>query len=294
LEASYGAVLAASNEALRICLDKAAFARWCEEQKLPACRSWSLDRLAEVRLPALIRPASTLHGRPDIGLPKAIFVESVGALNDWAARYRACGVDALVSESLLDRQVVQYSVPFARRGAEITCFVARKVRPPASWARTGTYVELQPNAEVEGLAVRALEALDYFGIGEVEILQSEQDGRSYLIEINARPWVQYTIASASGHGLLSFLLGARPAEVRRKKQGIRWLNLGADLYVCFSRSEGLYLRGELGLAQYVRSVLKANAFAFFDWRDPWPAMTELGALIGQVVPRGLRASWNRT
>jgi hypothetical protein len=92
---------------------------------------------------------------------------------------------------------------------------------------------------------------------------------------------------------LSFLLGARPAEVRRK-QGVRWLNLGADLYVCFSRSEGLYLRGELGLAQYVRSVLKANAFAFFDWRDPWPAMTELGALIGQVVPRGLRASWNRT
>jgi carbamoylphosphate synthase large subunit len=70
LEASYGAVLAASNEALRICLDKAAFARWCEEQKLPACRSWSLDRLAEVRLPALIRPASTLHGRPTSVCPK--------------------------------------------------------------------------------------------------------------------------------------------------------------------------------------------------------------------------------
>src|SRR5205085_60351 len=104
-----------------------------------------LDRLEDVRLPALIRPTSTLHGRPNMGLPKAIFVESVAALNEWAARYRACGIDALISESLLGRRVVQYSVPFARRGAEIMSFVARKVRPPASWARTGTYVELEPN-----------------------------------------------------------------------------------------------------------------------------------------------------
>ena len=292
LEQSYGTVLVAPNESLRICLNKGAFSDWCEKQGLPACQTWSLERLAEVRLPALIRPVSTLHGRPDVHLPKATFVESEHALKDWAARYRACGVDGLVSESLLDRRVVQYSVPFARRGGEIMSFVARKARPPAAWARTGTYVELHPNPEVEELATRAVEALDYFGIGEVEILQSEQDGRSYLIEINARPWVQYTMAAASGHGLLGFLLGAPPLK-RQTKQGIHWLNFGADLYVCFSRSEGLYGRGELGLAHYLRTVVMANAFAFFDWRDPWPAMMQFGKLVGEVVPRNSRVTWNR-
>lgn len=291
----YGELLVPSNDALRICLNKAVFARWCEDQALPGCRSWPLDRLAEVRLPALIRPASTLHGRLDTGLPKAVFVDSLNALNDWAARYRASGVDALVSESLLQRQVVQYSVPFAARRGQILSFVARKVRPPASWAATGTCVELHPNAEVEDLARRAVKALDYFGVGEVEILRSEQDGRCYLIEINARPWVQYSIAAASGHDLLSFALGGdgRRPSARQTKQGVRWLNLAADLYVCFSRSEGLYGQGKLGLTEYAASVLKANAYAFFDWRDPWPAMTELAALLGQVLPRTFRAGWHR-
>ena len=295
LEAVFGDVLVPSNDALRICLNKAAFAAWCEEQALPSCRSWSLDRLAEVRLPALIRPASTLHGRLDIGLPKAVFVESANALNDWAARFRASGIEALVSESVLDRKVIQYSVPFAARRGEILSFVARKVRPPASWAATGTCVELHPNADVEDIAVRAIKALDYVGVGEVEILQSHQDGRCYLIEINARPWVQYSIAAASGHDLLSFALGGdgRRASVRQTKQGVRWLNLNADLYVCFSRSEGLYGQGKLSLAQYAASVLKANAYAFFDWRDPWPAMTELAALLGQVLPRAFRVGWQR-
>ncbi|HEU4922669.1 MAG TPA: hypothetical protein VFT23_06325, partial [Burkholderiales bacterium] len=46
LEDAYDIVLAPSNETLRVCLDKAHFARWCLETGLPACRSWSLDRLA--------------------------------------------------------------------------------------------------------------------------------------------------------------------------------------------------------------------------------------------------------
>jgi predicted ATP-grasp superfamily ATP-dependent carboligase len=296
LEDAYDIVLAPSNETLRVCLNKAYFVRWCLEKGLPGCRSWSLDRLAEVTLPALIRPVTTLHGRGDVGLPKAIFVDSVISLDHWAARFRASGVDALISESLLGRGVTQYSVPFARRDRRIASFVARKVRPPASWAGTGTYVELCPNAEIERLAIAAVEALDFQGIGEVEILHSAQDGRSYLIEINARPWVQYSLAEASGHHLLRFLLGEDLARgaTQPKKEGVRWLNFRGDLYVCFSRSEGLYAHGKLSLLEYLRGVLRANAFAFFDWRDPWPAITELAALLGELAPRALRAGWHRT
>jgi len=285
IEGAYGVVLAPSNEALGICLDKAAFARWCVESALPAPRSWSLDDLGGVTLPALVRPVSTLHDRPEIGVPKAVFVESLNDLNDWAGRFRALGVDALVSESLLERRLTQYSIPFARKKGAITSFVARKVRPPASWARTGTYVELLPNAEVERLARAAVEALDYFGIGEVEILQSEEDRRCYLIEINARPWVQYTLAAASGHDLLGLVLGSHPSSGAKqpRKKGIRWISLRADLYVCFSGSEGLVARGKQSLAEYLVSLFKANAFAHFDLRDPWPAIKEFAALAGEVI-----------
>ena len=139
-------------------------------------------------------------------------------------------------------------------------FVARKVRPPASWARTGTYVELEPNAEVERLAVRAVEALGYFGIGEVEILFSHDSGEYFVIEVNARPWLQYSLSIASGHDFLGFLLGRAGVETAAQKQGLRWLEFRSDLYTCFSRSEGLYWHGGLTTADYLSSIWNANVF----------------------------------
>jgi hypothetical protein len=107
--------------------------------------------------------------------------------------------------------------------------------------------------------------------------------------------VQYSLAVASGHNLLHFLLGAQvsPAAAQPKKKGVRWLNLRSDLYVGFSRTEGLYKHGDLGLSRYLRDVLGANAFAYFDWHDPWPALKELGALAGDLAPRAFRSVWQR-
>ena len=60
---------------------------------------------------------------------------------------------------------------------------------------------------VEQLARNAIERLDYFGIGEAEILRDKQTGEDYLIEINARPWLQYALAPASNHDFLGLVLG---------------------------------------------------------------------------------------
>ncbi len=292
LESAFGVVAVPSNEALGICLDKAAFARWCDAQGLPACRWWPLDQAGDATLPALIRPAKTLHGQTDVVLPKALFVDSRSTLNHWVARFRAAGVEAVISESLLGRDTTQYSVPFARARKEMVSFVARKVRPPASWAGNGTLVELCPQPEVERVARTAIEALDFFGIGEVEVLQT--DGRLHIIEINARPWVQYSLAEASRHDLLGFLLDLRSFPARQaKKEGVRWLNFRDDLYVCFSRSEGLYRHGRLDLWQYLRDVTRANAFAHFTWRDPGPALKELAALVRELAPKTFRAAFGR-
>src|SRR5262249_37828384 len=157
-------------------------------------------------------------------------------LRDWLSQYENVGVTPLISESLLGHRLTQFSVPYARCGDTCVSFVARKLRPPADWCRVGTYVGLSPNPIVEALARRAVMALDCDGsIGEVEILRSEDEGKDYLIEINARPWLQYSIAVASGHNLLGVALGrdsGRGAALR--KEGIWWLDFWADLYVCFS------------------------------------------------------------
>jgi predicted ATP-grasp superfamily ATP-dependent carboligase len=274
LDRAFRSVLHPSNEVLDICLSKAAFADWCLANRFDApryCRGDDARCLNGIRYPVLVRPAETLHHHSRSGIPKAVEARSPEELGTLLERFRVAGAAALVAESLLGQRLIQYSVPFARRGTEIVSFVAQKVRPPADWCSTGTCVELSPNAEVEALARRSVEALDYFGIGEVEILHSPDGERSYLIEINARPWVQYSLATASGHNFLDFLL--RPDRADRSpavKRGLTWLHFSEDAYVCFSRSLGIVRRGKLSVFEYLRSLLRANVYALFSWSDPKP------------------------
>jgi predicted ATP-grasp superfamily ATP-dependent carboligase len=274
LERAFRSVLHPSNEVLDICLSKAAFADWCLANRFDVpryCRGDDARCLHGIRYPVLVRPTKTMHHHPRSGMPKAVEAGSPEELGRVIECFRAAGAAALVAESLLGQRLIQYSVPFARRGSEILSFVAQKVRPPADWCSTGTCVELSPNAEVEALARRSVEALDYFGIGEVEILHSLDSDRSYLVEINARPWVQYSLATASGHNFLGFLLWPDRVDTPPTvKRGLTWLNFSDDSYVCFSRSQGIVRRGRLSVFDYLRSVLRANVYALFSWRDPKP------------------------
>ena len=276
LEALFHPVLHPGNDVLDVCLSKPAFADWCVANRLDTprhCRGDDPRCLEGIRYPVLVRPAETVHGqnRSPLRLPKAAEAASPQELESLMQRYREAGAATFVAESLLGQRLIQYSVPFARRDRQIISYVARKVRPPADWCSTGTLVELSPDAEIEALALRAIEALDYFGIGEVEVLHSLDSRRSYLIEINARPWVQYSLATESGHGFLGFMLGApRPAGFPPVKQGLAWINFGDDSYVCFSRSEGIVTKGRLSPLEYLKSVARPKTYALFSWRDPGP------------------------
>ena len=269
-------VLHPSDSALETCLDKSKFGTWCVSQGLPSPRSWLAGkepRPSGLVPPLLVRPASTLHAAAGDGpkLPKAIEVTSEAELDRWLVAFAEQRRAAIVSESLLHEPLLQFSVPFVRTPNGLQAFVARKVRPAARHCSVGSYVELTSQPEVEGLARRAADALDYFGIGEAEILRVESTGRLFLIEINARPWLQYALALASGYDFLGTLVGS-PRPTRPLASGRRWIDLESDLYAAFSSSTGAVRLGELGLGAYLASLLRANVYARFDLWDPMPAL----------------------
>jgi len=277
LDEAYRAVLHPAPAVLEICLNKRRFAQWCQRLGLPTPRIWVAgadERPGDFGPPFLIRPAETRHEQTS-GLPKAVHVASESELSYWLARFAEAGCQALVSESLLGRPLVQFSVPFARAHGQMLTFVARKLRPAPERCAVGSYVELAPAELIEAIVRRAVEALDYFGVGEAEVLYAPGSGQSYLIEINARPWLQYALAPKSGHDFLGLVTGRPWSGGVPVKEGCRWLDLQADLFAAFSRSEGAVRRGELGLIPYLRSLIKANVFARFDWRDPAPALYKL-------------------
>ena len=277
LDAACRAVLQPPGPALEICLDKSKFSVWCASIGVRSPRTWLVGREprpADLVPPLLVRPANTLHGglaSAKSGLPKAVEVRSEAELTKWLDAFAAQQCAAIVSESLLHENLTQFSVPFARTPNALESFVARKSRPAAKHCGVGSYVELTSQPDAERIARKVADALDYFGIGEAEILRVDRSGELFVIEVNARPWLQYALAPASGHDFLGLLLG-RPRSLRRLTDGRRWINLESDLHVAFSSSIGAVRRGELGLGAYLLSLLRANVYARFDLRDPLPAL----------------------
>ena len=129
---------------------------------------------------------------------------------------------------------------------------------------------------VEQLARSAIERLDYFGIGEVEILRDKQTGEDYLIEINARPWLQYALAPASNHDFLGLVLGLPLATQQRPcasgKRGSASVRIFLSLFLDRSAWSGM---DGLGFFRIFDSIARSNVFALFDWRDLRPFLLSL-------------------
>lgn len=277
LDAAFGRVLHPPNTMLQVCLHKGRFAIWCRGNDLPTPPFWlpgsGPERPATLHWPMLLRPCQTLHEHAAADLPKAVEVDTERDLQAWIGRFQRLGATPIVSQSLLRQRLTQYSVPFARNAAGSLSFVARKLRPAAGRCAQGSLVEWchdETARAAQRLALRAIECADYQGIGEVEILHSHDTDHDHLVEINARPWLQYALAPATGHDLLGWMLHKRMARHATPRGGRTWINLRDDRFQAFSPAARVPRDERPGLAAYLRSIARSNVYALFDPRDPMP------------------------
>lgn len=283
LSEAFATVLHPSPEMLDTFLCKSDFMSWCERNGLPTPRSWcpaNGPMPESLGFPLLLRPVRTLRSRPELGLPKAVEVRSPAELYEWNDRFERAGVHTVATESLLGRPLRQYSVSFARQGRFMMSMVAEKRRPAPEYCAQGTYVEVCEAPQIEALGRAVAERSDYFGIGEVEIIHSEHTGQSHVIEINARPWLQYPLAMATGRDYLGLMLGTTDLPFTRTGR-VRhpiWLNFRNDRVV----------RNGWSWPAYLRSLLDVNVFAVYDRHDLKPLgrmAVETAARAAVLLPR---------
>lgn len=280
---AFGRILHPADAVLDVCLDKLAFARWCVDRGIPtpaAAPGNDPAALGRLRFPLLVRPAETAHSGPRSGLPKALNVEDPAGLGPALDRFHAQGERAVVTESLLGRPLDQFSVPFVRQGGATAAYVARKLRPLPESCRVGTYVETAPDPDVLALATRLVAALDYDGMGEVEILRDLSTGALTVIEVNARPWSQYAMSRKAGYDFLGAALGGGVGAPAGPVRPVSWVDFTSDLYMVFSRSEGMIAAGRLSPGAYLASLLRVNAWAKLDLADPRPFFADLASFLG--------------
>jgi predicted ATP-grasp superfamily ATP-dependent carboligase len=289
-------VLHPSNDAMVTCLDKALFQRFCESRGLSApaafvCRANADDVRRDVRpsaLPLVARHASRSQGGTSFPkmfrLDTAADIDALVALLPGALRPDD---ELLFNESLLHRDVVRYSVALCRARGTCLAFEAVKERPSASTGEVGTYVTLADAPEARALALRAAEALDYYGMGEMEVFHDRVRDRHFAIELNARPWMQLGMEPLAGTDFLGFLAGRSAGTVGPRHTGAAWIDVLGDLFwrrARRARGDGDATSDD---APYLPSLMRVRAFKYFALGDPGPALFEAARQLRRIVRRRL-------
>jgi peptidoglycan/xylan/chitin deacetylase (PgdA/CDA1 family)/predicted ATP-grasp superfamily ATP-dependent carboligase len=281
LDLDFARVLHPTNEVLETCLDKRAFADFCERRGFPAPRVFDLHQARTRRLPfpILVRPnQSGLVPRSVV--EKATHVDSWRALDDLVRSYARAGVAPFATESLLDRRLEQWSVGLARRDGRMVGITAKKLRPAPAACSVGTFVTLAWDEPAFALASAVVTALDLEGFAEVEILRDVDRGTMFVIEVNPRPWVQFSLAPASGHDILGFLLDPdshNPRAVQRDSKV--WVDLIHDVFSVFGRSSVT----DVDTLDWVRSLAAANTYAVFSAGDLGPSRAGLRSFARMLL-----------
>ncbi len=280
-------------ESVQWAWDKRNTYRLAEELGIPAPRTWypkSLEELEplEKELPLAIKPAIKEH-----------FIYATKA-KAWRAdtpaelRERFLQATTLVGT---DEAMVQELIPgdgqqqyaygaFYKDGRVIASMVARRLRQhPPEFGRASTYVETVEQPLLEEYSERFLQAMNYYGLVEVEYKLDPRDGRYKILDVNARTWGYHTLGQRAGVDFPYLLFADQMGEhvdSYRAKVGVKWVRLVTDLATSMVEIR----RGHLNWKTYVRSLKEVNIESVFSRDDLLPGLVELSLIPYLIVKRG--------
>lgn len=273
--------------------DKRNTYRLAQDLDIPAPRTWYPRDLGELEqieadLPLAIKPAIKEH-----------FIYATKA-KAWRANTRAELVDYFQRAAALvepGEVMVQELIPgdgrqqfaycaFFKDGRALGSMVAQRRRQhPPEFGRASTFVETVDVPLLETLSERFLQAINYYGLVELEYKLDPRDSRYKLLDVNARTWGYHTLGQRAGvdfpYMVFADQLGAA-VEPGRAKAGIKWIRLVTDVPTAVHELLG----GRLDWRAYLRSLTGYHIESVFSLRDPLPGLVELMLIPYLYVKRG--------
>jgi predicted ATP-grasp superfamily ATP-dependent carboligase len=260
---------------------------------IPVPRSWQ---------PLKEQDLASIDGQPPFAIKPAIkehFIYATRA-KAWRAdsydelvrRYRQAAALVEPGEVLIQelipgdgRHQVAYCA-FFKHGQPVGSMVARRRRQhPPEFGRASTYVETIELPEIERTSTRFLEAINYYGLVELEYKLDPRDGLFKLLDVNARTWGYHTLGERAGVDfaflLYSDQLGLELADCRARP-GVSWLRFTTDLPTALLEMA----RGGLSLTEYLRTIWRCRQESVASVADPAPALAELALIPYLAVRRG--------
>jgi D-aspartate ligase len=276
-------------------LDKDRFAA-----RAPACgatapRSMPISGMRELPraveqlgLPLILKP----FRQGDIAgtnFPKALLLRTAADVELARTRHLSCGSMKLVAQEYIPGpDMNQFSVAgcLDRDGNVISRFTARKRRQGTNGTGVGLYVERVDDSQAEAAGIELLQNLKCTGLAEVELKRHSENGRLYVIEINARVWLQVGLPAACGINFpelyynLAAGLPVGPASANSKRAA--WQDVCHDCWAAF-RPGGYRAKGDITMTQWLKQSLRSHVGPFASLRDPMPAVAWMCHLAGKLA-----------
>jgi predicted ATP-grasp superfamily ATP-dependent carboligase len=250
--------------------------------------------VSEFAYPCILKPCKSHVGVRLMGVKVAI-VHSPDELVRRFAELTADGSQFMVQEIVPgdDDTLFAYDAFWDERSNERYWLTRQKLRQSSRFG-TGSYQVTVDQSEVAELGRRMLTALAMTGFGCVEFRRDARDGVFRLMEVNGRTGANSQLAVAAGIDWpwlgYCHLTGASPSPAPQFRRGVRLVNEEWDTPAFLARRRS----GELGLFEWARQLVSAEAHAIFAWDDPLPLLAAGALMLRREIRRRINAApWTR-
>jgi predicted ATP-grasp superfamily ATP-dependent carboligase len=197
------------------------------------------------------------------------------------------GMDMLLVELIPggDEQLCSYYTYLDEHGEPQFHFTKRVIRRFPTGMGSGSYHITDWNPALCDLGLRLFRQAGLRGLANVEFKQDPRDGQYKLIECNARFTAANCLVSASGCNIARYVYervtGRTITPIAEYRRGVRLWDPVRDFWAF----RELRKSGNIGLFQWLWSIMHRQTFPYFRLTDPKPALARLFKPLGRKWKR---------
>jgi D-aspartate ligase len=198
---------------------------------------------------------------------------------------RGAGMEALLMEMIPgpDSCLSSYFTYVDEEGRPLVHFTKRVVRRYQPGMGSACYHLTDEVPDIRELSEKLYRQAGLRGLVNVEFKYDARDGQYKLIECNARFVASNRLVSASGVNLAALVYNriiGRPYEAPTSfKSGMRLRDPLRD----FAAFLELRRQGEIGVLEWLASIMHRQSFPYFAWSDPGPSLSRLFKPLRRVL-----------
>jgi D-aspartate ligase len=177
---------------------------------------------------------------------------------------------------------------YRSKSGEIFGMTARQVRKSPQMGGTATFLEAEEIPQIHPFAHRALEALDFWGICEMELMLDARKKEYKMIEFNPRSWLQLSLATRMGLNLpwLAYQEVYKNQLLRPiiyKKGRMRWIWVKEDFIraVMQGKKAGALKR----LSEWMPEAFGDRVYAVHSFADLRVTLNRILSLPARILKR---------